>query len=117
MPLEFSSSDDAPAREHVLGVLTDDACREIIAVLEEPLTVPEVADEIERPLSTTYRKLDRLTDSGLVKKTGARPGREQKSRYVTDFDRIAIDLDDARNLCVDVDRSNDDSLALWKTDL
>ncbi|MFC4438160.1 MULTISPECIES: winged helix-turn-helix domain-containing protein [Natrialbaceae] len=117
MPLEFSSSDEAQAREHVIGVLTDDACREIITVLEEPLTVPEIADEIERPLSTTYRKLDRLTDSGLVKEAGVRPGREQKSRYVTDFERIAIELDDARDLRVDVDRSNDNSLALWKTDL
>ncbi|WP_306059209.1 winged helix-turn-helix domain-containing protein [Natronococcus wangiae] len=115
MSLEFSSSDDAPAREHVIGVLTDDACREIIAVLEEPLTVPAIADEIERPLSTTYRKLDRLTESGLVRETvGARPGREQKSRYVTDFDRIAIALDDDRDVRVDVERSNDHSIALWK---
>jgi predicted transcriptional regulator len=114
MSLEFSPSDDAPAHEYVFGVLTDDACREIIAALEEPLTVPEIAEETGHPLSTTYRKLDRLTESGLVRETtGLRPGRNQKSRYVSDFDRVAIGLDDDQSLEVDVERSNEVSLEFW----
>jgi predicted transcriptional regulator len=114
MSLEFSPSDDAPPSEHLFGVLTDDACREIIAALERPLTVPEIAEETDRPLSTTYRKLDRLTESGLIKETaGIRTGRHHKARYVADFDRISVGLDDRRDLRVTVERSNEFSLDLW----
>ena len=114
MSLEFSSSGDTPALEHVISVLDDADCREIIAILEEPKTVPDIADEADLPLSTTYRKLDRLTEAGLVNETvGVRQGRHHKSRYVADFDRIAIDIDDDCELRVDVGRSTDRSLGLW----
>ncbi|MDG5759794.1 helix-turn-helix domain-containing protein [Natronococcus sp. A-GB1] len=117
MPLEFSSSDDAPSREHVFGVLTDDDCRAIIATLEEPRTVAETAEEIDRPLSTTYRKLDRLTEAGLVRETvGVGRSRSRKSRYVADFDRVAIGLDDDRSLRVDVENSSDPLVGLWTQD-
>ena len=66
MPLEFSSSGDTPDLERIIGVLDDADCREIISLLEAPKTVPEIADEAELPLSTTYRKLDRLTEAGIV---------------------------------------------------
>ncbi|NKE35011.1 helix-turn-helix domain-containing protein [Natronococcus sp. JC468] len=117
MSLEFSSSDDTPAREHVFGALTDEACREIIAALEEPLTVEETAEVTEHPLSTTYRKLDRLTEAGLVRET-ASVGRcrREKSRYVADFERVAIGLDDDRSIRVDVDGSSDPLVGLWTQD-
>ncbi|AGB38956.1 transcriptional regulator [Natronococcus occultus] len=117
MPLEFSSSDDAPSCEHVFSALTDDACREIIAALEEPLTVEETAEEIERPLSTTYRKLDRLTEAGLVRETsGVGRSCHRKSRYVADFERVAIALDDDRSIRVEVDGSSDPLVGLWTQD-
>ncbi|MDQ2052086.1 helix-turn-helix domain-containing protein [Natronolimnohabitans sp. A-GB9] len=114
MSLEFSSSGDTPDFEHVIGALDDADCREIIAVLEEPKTVPDIAEAADLPLSTTYRKLDRLTEAGLVSETvGVRQGRHHKSRYVTTFDRIGIDLDDGRELRVDVDYSQARSLGIW----
>lgn len=114
MSLEFSSSDESPDLERVISVLDDAACREIVAVLEEPLTVPEIAEETGCPLSTTYRKLDRLTEAGLVKETtGVRQGRHHKSRYVANFDQIAIGLEDDRDLRVDVKQSNTHSLGIW----
>ncbi|QLG48606.1 winged helix-turn-helix domain-containing protein [Natrinema halophilum] len=112
MTLEFSSSDDAPTFEGVIAALDDGTCREIIAVLEEPMTVHEVADATDRPLSTTYRKLDSLTTAGLVEETvGVRQGRHQKSRYVANLNRISIDLDDDNELRVDVDLSAE--LGFW----
>ncbi|WP_049990357.1 winged helix-turn-helix domain-containing protein [Natrinema salifodinae] len=112
MSLEFSSSGDAPAFEHVVAALDDDGCREIIAILEEPMTAHEVAEATDRPLSTTYRKLDRLTEAGLVQEAvGVREGRHQKSRYVANLDRISIGLDDDNELRVDVDRAA--NLGLW----
>ena len=114
MSLEFSSSGDSPDLEGVIDALDDAGCREIIAILEAPKTVPEIADEADLPLSTTYRKLDRLTEAGLVRETvGVREGRHHKSRYVANFDSIGISLDDERELRVDIDSSNDQSLGFW----
>ena len=114
MPLEFSSSDETPGLERVVGVLDDAACREIIAVLEAPKTVSDIADAADLPLSTTYRKLDRLTEAGLVEETvGVRQGRHTKSRYVATFDRIGICLDEERAFRIDVDQSQAQSLGGW----
>jgi DNA-binding transcriptional ArsR family regulator len=111
MSLEFSSSDDSPAFECVIAALDDEACREIIAILEEPMTVDEIAEATDRPLSTTYRKLDSLTDAGLVEEAVAvREGRHQKSRYVTNLGRISIALDEDNELGVDIDRTTGHSI-------
>ena len=112
MSLEFSSSDDAPAFERVIAALDDDSCREIIAVLEEPMTVPDIAEATDRPLSTTYRKLDALTEAGLVTETvGVRHGGHQRSRYVANLNRISIGLDDDNELYANIDRSAE--LSIW----
>ncbi|WP_254531009.1 winged helix-turn-helix domain-containing protein [Natrinema gelatinilyticum] len=112
MSLEFSSSDDVPAFECVIAALDDGACREIVAVLEEPMTVHEIAEATDRPLSTTYRKLDSLSEAGLVAEVvGVRKERHRKSRYVASFERISIGLADGNELHADVDRSTE--LGLW----
>ncbi|QFU84912.1 winged helix-turn-helix domain-containing protein [Natronorubrum aibiense] len=114
MSLEFSSSGDTPDLERIISVLDDADCREIISVLEEPKTVPDIADDADLPLSTTYRKLDRLTEAELVDETvGVQQGRHHKSRYVANFDQISISFDNERTLCVDVDRSSKSSLSIW----
>jgi len=107
MPLEFSSSDDTPGFGRVIAALDDGACREIIAILEEPMTVEEIAEATDRPLSTTYRKLDRLTEAGLAEEAvGVREGRHRKSRYVANLERISIGLDEDNELRVDVDHAS-----------
>ncbi|WP_226042414.1 helix-turn-helix domain-containing protein [Natrinema sp. DC36] len=112
MSLEFSSSDDVPAFERVIAALDDDSCREIIAVLEKPMTIPDIAEATDRPLSTTYRKLDALTEAGLVDETvGVRHGGHQRSRYVANLDRISIGLDDGNELYADIDRSTE--VSIW----
>ncbi|WP_254764855.1 transcriptional regulator [Natrinema marinum] len=112
MSLEFPSSDDAPDLECVVAALDDGDCREIIAVLEEPMTVHEVAEATDRPLSTTYRKLDRLSEAGLVEEAaGVQRDRHQKARYVANLERISIGFDDANELRVDVDHAP--GLSLW----
>ena len=118
MSLEFSSSDDAddpgPGLSTIVAALDDDGCRRIVSVLEEPLTVDEIADLADLPLSSTYKKLDRLADAGLVEETvGVQQGRHRKSRYVATFDRIAIGLEDDRTFRVDVSQSAPDSLDIW----
>ncbi|THE63055.1 ArsR family transcriptional regulator [Salinadaptatus halalkaliphilus] len=114
MALERSSPADEQDLETVVGVLNDAGCRRIVAVLEEPMTVDEIAEATDQPQSTTYRKLDRLTEASLVTETtGVRRGRYQKARYVTDFDRVTVDLDDDRELRATVDRSPNRALGIW----
>ena len=114
MSLEFSSSDDAPPFRGVLAALDDEGCREIITVLDEPMTAPEIADAADLPLSSTYRKLDRLTEAQLVTETvGVRQGRHRSSRYVVDFDRLSIGLNDDGEFRVEIDQAAGDSADLW----
>ena len=114
MSLELSSSGESPDIGGVIAALDDADCREIIEILEAPKTVPEIAEAADLPLSTTYRKLDRLTEAGLASETvGVRQGRHHKSRYVANFDRIGISLDEEREFRVDIDCSNDQSLGIW----
>lgn len=70
-----SSSADRPAvdqspsvdEDALLTALQDDACREIVqAVEDEALSASELAEACELPLSTTYRKVDTLTDAALL---------------------------------------------------
>ena len=114
MALEGLPSGETPELERVLAALDDDGCREIIAVLETPKTATEIAAAADLPLSTTYRKIDQLTKAGLVSEPlGVRQGRHQMSRYVIDFNRITIGLNDEETFRIDVDRSGGRSLGIW----
>ncbi|NHN42361.1 helix-turn-helix transcriptional regulator [Halorubellus sp. JP-L1] len=51
----------------LLTALQDDDCRTIVeAVSEEALSASELAERCDLPLSTTYRKVDTLTDAALL---------------------------------------------------
>ncbi|TMT87090.1 ArsR family transcriptional regulator [Haloterrigena sp. H1] len=114
MVLERSSADDTPRFERIIAALDDAGCQRILSVLDGPKTVPEIAAAADLPLSTAYRKLDQLTEAGLVTETvGVRQGSHYTSRYVIDFDRITIGLDDERTFRIAVDRSSDRSLGIW----
>ena len=114
MSLEFSSAGEGPDVETVVGALDDDGCRKIVAVLEEPKTVDEIAEATGLPLSTTYRKLDRLTDASLVNETvGVRQGSHRKARYIADVERITIDLNDERRFRVRIKRAKSRAMSIW----
>ncbi|MFB6104996.1 MAG: ArsR/SmtB family transcription factor [Halobacteriaceae archaeon] len=64
------------AERSLLDVLNDPASRKILAATDERgLSAREIADTVDLPLSTVYRKLDRLADPPLV---------EQRYRLETD---------------------------------
>lgn len=96
---------ETPSSETVFAALDDPACRDIVGSLDEPMTAREVADAASVPLSTTYKKLDRLTDADLVtEETELHPGGHHRSRYVTAFDRLVVGLDEGREFSVHVER-------------
>lgn len=58
---------DSEAVGEMLGALEDPDCRKILAeTSEESLSANELSTACDLPLSTTYRKLDVLTEVGLL---------------------------------------------------
>ena len=97
-----------PQPEAVFDALDDDACRAIVRALEEPMTAGEVSEASGVPLSTTYKKLDQLTDAGLLEeRTELDPEGHHRSRYFVDFDRLIVALDETREFDVSVDRPSE----------
>lgn len=118
MPVEFPPSEDDADLERVVTVLDDAACRKIISTLDEPMTANEIATTAELPLSSTYKKLERLLEASLVRETvGIRQGRHRKSRFIADFSEIAIDLDDDQDLQLTIERSDSRHTEIWSPEL
>nr|WP_049918866.1 helix-turn-helix domain-containing protein [Haloferax larsenii] len=61
--------DDQETIDVLFETLDDPDSRRILDATEgNPMSASELAEACDLPLSTTYRKLDRLTDSDLVSK-------------------------------------------------
>jgi len=112
-------ADDAAAElTTVLDALDDEDCRKIVSVLSEPMTASKISEESGVPLSTTYRKLELLTDASLLHEgVEVRSDGQHASRYAVDFEAVVIGLDDSRQFEVEIDhraRSPDQRLEnLW----
>lgn len=62
----WTVSDDERVRD-LLDALTDEDCQTIIeATTDDALTAQELSESYDLAQSTTYRKLDRLTEAGLL---------------------------------------------------
>ncbi len=102
----------------VLDNLADEDCRELIRAMDEPRDAGALAERTEVPVSTTYRKLDRLADATLVdERIDIRDDGRHTSMYVPDFDRVVISLTDDRELELEIvrpPRTGDERLEdLW----
>lgn len=98
--------DGDDAVQTVLGALTDEDCRAILEAIgddDDRLTATELSETCDVPLSTTYRKLERLTDAGLLEE---RLRIRRSGNHVAEYDRrvddvrIAVDSDVALELHV-----------------
>lgn len=112
------ADDDTPELTTVLDALDDEDCRSIVSVLDEPMTASQISEQSDVPLSTTYRKLELLTDSSLLHEgVEVRPDGQHASRYAVDFEEVVIALDEQRDFAVDIThraRSPDQRLEnLW----
>ncbi len=98
-----AADDKTPELTTVLNALDDEDCRAIVSVLVEPMTASEISEESGVPLSTTYRKLELLTDSSLLYEgVEVRSDGQHASRYAVDFEEVVIALDETREFEVDV---------------
>jgi DNA-binding transcriptional ArsR family regulator len=82
------------AVQQLLDALDDADCRAILdATREEPLTAKEVSEAHDLPLSTTYRKLDILTEAGLLEeRTRIRQSGKHANEYARLVDDVVISL-------------------------
>lgn len=112
------AKDAEPEPETVLSALDDPDCRDIISCLKEPMTASQLSDLCEVPLSTMYRKLERLSEATLLDEgTEIRPGGQHATRYDVNFEEVSFSLDDDREFEVTISRpvrTADERLAsLW----
>jgi len=112
------ADEELPELTTVLDALDDEDCRDIVSVLDEPMTASEISDASDVPMSTTYRKLELLTDSSLLQEgIEVRSDGQHASRYAINFEEVIISLDENREFDVDIAhraRSPDQRLeTLW----
>lgn len=81
--------------ENLLGVLEDKDCRSIIeATRTEALSAAELSEQCDLPQSTTYRKLDELTEVGVLEERIRLSSSGQHSNeYALQVDGIEISVD------------------------
>ncbi|RLM59195.1 ArsR family transcriptional regulator [Halobellus sp. Atlit-31R] len=102
MAREPSAEESADLRS-VLDALDDADARAIIKALDEPRTASELSERCDIPLSTTYRKLDLLTEADLLDEgTEIRSDGHHTTTYAIAFDEVRIALTDSRELDVQV---------------
>ena len=80
--------------ESVLAALDDPDCRKLLeATTDEALTAQELVDRCDVPRSTTYRKVEQLTEAGLLEES-VRLRRDGKhaSEYRRSFEDVTISL-------------------------
>jgi DNA-binding transcriptional ArsR family regulator len=89
---EATTVDDEAEVQAVLDALQDDDCRAVLdATAEEALSASELSSACELPLSTTYRKLDVLTEAGLlVERTRLCPDGKHASEYRRSVDDVVV---------------------------
>lgn len=112
------ADEPSPELQTVLDALDDPDCRAIVGVLEGPMTVEEISEAADVPLSTTYRKLDLLAEASLLEEgLEIRPDGQHASRYSIGFEEVVIALTDEREFDARIarrPRTADERLAtLW----
>jgi len=72
----------------------DRECFRVVAESDEPLTVDDLADAVDRERSTAYRSVQRLQDAGLIRKEqiNYEDGGYYHVFYPADPDEIADEL-------------------------
>jgi DNA-binding transcriptional ArsR family regulator len=82
--------DDQETMDVLFDVLDDEGSRDILeATAGTALSASEIADACDLPLSTTYRKLDPLTEAGLLTK---RLRISRSGKHTAEYERAVDDV-------------------------
>jgi DNA-binding transcriptional ArsR family regulator len=112
------SGEEPDELQSVLDALDDADARAIIRGLGEPMTASEISDACDIPLSTTYRKLDLLTEASLLTEgTAIRADGHHATTYDVAFEAVRVLLTDDRDFEVEIEggaQAPDERLAdIW----
>lgn len=77
----------------IVDTIADPTARRIYEAIELPTTARELAAELDLPDSTTYRKLSKLEEAGLIRELEQGPNVDQPARYVRRIDRVSVTSD------------------------
>jgi len=79
--------------ERALDILADQEARQILSILDQPMTADEIAEECGIPRSNAYRKLELLDDASLVS-DGIRlkPSGGHPVTYRRDFEAVNLSV-------------------------
>lgn len=72
---------ELPNPSEVLDVLGDETNRRILGAIDEERSAIELADELDVPTSTTYRKVSELDRIGLLEQTNPGVPPDVAARY------------------------------------
>lgn len=98
-------SERSPSVQAVLDALEDPACRTIVETVDTPMTASEISDACSIPLSTTYRKLDLLTEATLLEEqTEIREDGHHTTRYVLAVESVELSLSEDGEFEVEIVR-------------
>ncbi|MFP8958396.1 helix-turn-helix domain-containing protein [Natrialbaceae archaeon A-CW3] len=99
MPVGSQTAHPEADVDRVLTALSDPACRTLLAELREPLTAQDLDERCDLSTSSVYRKLDLLTESGLVeKRVTLTPDYTHTTEYRLAFEELTLSLGDDRRL-------------------
>jgi DNA-binding transcriptional ArsR family regulator len=112
------SGEEPDDLQSILDALDDTDARAIIRRLDEPMTASEISEACDIPLSTTYRKLDLLTEASLLTEgTAIRADGHHATTYDVSFEAVRVLLTDEREFEVEIEggaRAPDERLAdIW----
>lgn len=112
-PFEFSNDrqtivDPDGTGELLLQALGDEDCRSILrATSSEALSTNELSEACDLPLSTAYRKLERLADAGLVEeRLRLRRSGKHTAEYVRCVDGLHVSIDDQDGVALAIEQSD-----------
>jgi DNA-binding transcriptional ArsR family regulator len=93
----------------LLTALQDEKCRAIVeAVEDEALSASELAEECDLPLSTTYRKVDTLTEAALLdERLRLSASGSHESEYVPGHVDLTISVGAGASVDVQTDESDE----------
>lgn len=92
----------------VLTALDDPDCRALLeATACDALTAGELTERCDIPRSTTYRKIDQLTDAGLLEeRVRLSADGKHASEYQLTFEDVTISLDDSEGITIGVSHAS-----------
>lgn len=97
-----SSSSPPPSLEDILSFLTDKPSLSIMKLIDgKEYTIQQIASNLDLPLSSTYRKVNKLEKLSVIKKTKIirKTDGTEESYYTSSIDEIQIILKNNKITC------------------